>query len=54
MYALLKDNSIVSIDLNNDKALKYYKTVINPFGFMTKAVKDNSFKTKHFSLLSSS
>ena len=33
VYCMLKDNVITAIDLNNDKLLKHYKTVINPFGF---------------------
>jgi hypothetical protein len=53
VYSLLKDNSIAAIDLSNDKLLKYYKTVINPFGFMTKSIKLNSVQGKHFSLVSS-
>jgi len=53
VYSLLKDNSIAAIDLCNDKLLKYYKTVINPFGFMTKGINQNSVRGKHFSLVSS-
>lgn len=50
---MLKDNSITSIDLTNDKTLKHYKTVINPFGFTTKSIQEHSTNGKKISLVSS-
>lgn len=50
---MLKDNSITSIDLTNDKALKHFKTVINPFGFATKSIQEQSTHGKNISLVSS-
>ena len=46
VYCLLKDNSITSIDLGNDKIVKHYKTVINPLGFRTKGIKNNGSNGK--------
>jgi hypothetical protein len=40
VYCLLKDNTITAIDLSNDKILKHYKLIVNPFGFTTKAIKE--------------
>lgn len=36
---MLKDNTITSIDLGNDKIIKNYKTIVDMFGFMTKGIK---------------
>lgn len=36
---MLKDNTITSIDLGNDKIIKSYKTIINMYGFVTKKIK---------------
>jgi hypothetical protein len=30
VYCILADNTIKSIDLNNDKALLHYKTIVSP------------------------
>ncbi len=32
IYCFLGDNTIKSIDLNNDKSLLHYKVVVNPHG----------------------
>jgi len=53
VYCMLKDNSITSIDLTNDKTLKHFKTVINPFGFATKSIQEHSTQGKNISLVSS-
>ena len=53
VYCLLNDNTISSIDLNNDKTLKTYKTLVNPFGFITQNIKEKSFDGKNITLLSS-
>lgn len=50
---MLKDNSISSIDLTNDKALRHYKTIISPFGFSTKSIHESSIYGKQISLKSS-
>ena len=52
VYSMLKDNSITSIDLTNDKALKNFKTVINPFGFATKSTQEHSTHGKKISFVS--
>ncbi len=38
VFSILKDNSISAIDLNNDKMLRNYKTIIDSHGFSTKKV----------------
>lgn len=53
VYCMLKDNSINSIDLTNDKSLKHFKTIINPFGFTTKSIQEHSTYGKQISLVSS-